>query len=187
MNNDFLIAYRQNIASCLKNDFKDNWDEYRFGPEKNEAIYASTTNSTRYEIKQLIKKVLSFVGLYQLKSPTEALLGNRAEQFNWIYQRLEDDESRQLLVQILSYRALGYRHVKLPLNNPKYWQAVKDAERLGHNKEATDLGWMGRKACNIDLSSLGYSINLFFPPYAVTTVFVFRQYECRLADKVINL
>jgi FkbM family methyltransferase len=189
MNNDFLIAYRQNISSCLANDFKDNWDDYRFGPEKKEEKVNNNVQAPKgvqYEVKQLVKKLLSIVGLYQLKSPEERLLGNNVEHFQWIYQRLVDDESRQLLVQIISFHALGYRHVKLPLNNPQYWKAVEDAEKLGQNRELVDFGSMGRKACNVDLSRLGYSINLFFPPFAVTTVFVFHQYECRLADQVIK-
>jgi len=184
MEKDFLIAYRQNIASCLKNDFKDNWDERRFGAENQ-----IEQPDARQQIKKSIKNLLAVVGLYELNDPIKhsvALLEPNVEQFQWIYQRLVDDESRQLLVQLISFRALGYRHVKLPLNNPEYWKAVEDAERLGEGRDTIDFGWGGRKACNVDLSSIGYSIVIFFPPFAITTVFVFNQYECRLADKVIK-
>jgi FkbM family methyltransferase len=184
MEKDFLVAYRQNIANCLKNDFKDNWDERRFGAEKQ-----PVQPDARQQVKQSIKNLLAMVGLCDLNDPMEhsmTLLEPNVEQFQWVYQRLVDDESRQLLVQLLSFRALGYRRVKLPLNNPQYWKAVEDAERLGQGRDAKDFGWGGRKACNVDLSSIGYSIIIFFPPFAITTVFVFNQYECRTADKVIK-
>lgn len=187
MINDFLIAYRQNIANCLKNDFKDNWDERRFGPEnKEEKVTVRIREGVRYEVKQLIKKLLSIVGLYQLKSPAEVMLGNDIEHFQWVYRKLVDDESRQLLVQVLSFRALGYRRVKLPLNNPQYWKMIEDAESMGQYDDSIDLGWKDFKAYKMDLSSIGYTVKLFYIPWAITYVFVLHQYECKLSDKVIK-
>jgi FkbM family methyltransferase len=185
MNNDFLIAYRQNIANCLKNNFKDNWDARRFGPEEK---IVQPHNGVRYEVKQFIKNLLLIAGLYQLKSPgpAEALLGNNVEHFQWVYQRLVDDESRQLLVQVLSFRALGYRRVKLPMNNPHYWKAVENAERLALYSESIDLGWQGHRAYKMDLSSIGYGVKLFYVPFAIVYVFMLHQYECALPDKVIK-
>lgn len=44
------------------------------------------------------------------------------ERYQWLYDRLDDDESRTLLVKLLAYRALGHRYIKLPLNTPEYWE-----------------------------------------------------------------
>jgi FkbM family methyltransferase len=184
MDEDFLIAYRQNIASCLKNDFKDNWDERRFGPEKQ-----LVRPDARQHIKQSVKNLLAMVGLYGLNDPIEhsvTLLEPNLEQFQWVYQRLVDDESRQLLVQLLSFRALGHRHVKLPMNNVHYWRAVESAERLALNSESIDLGWQGRKAYKMDLSSIGYQVKLFYVPFAIIFAFVLHQYECGLSDQVVK-
>lgn len=183
MDNDFLIAYRQNIASCLKNDFKDNWDEQRFGPEEK---IVRPRKGVRYEVKQLIKKLLSIVGLYQLKSPAEALLANNAEHFQWIYKRLVDDESRELMVQVLSFRALGNRKVKLPINNAHFWEARENAKRLAANSETIDLGWTERKLYKMNLSSLGYNIKLFFVPNGVVCLFNLRHYEGKISNKIIK-
>ncbi len=114
------------------------------------------------------------------------MLGPNIEQFQWVYQNLADDESRQLLVQVLAFRILGYRRVKLPLNNPHYWQTRKDLDGLALNCESIDLGWMGRKAYKLDLSPLGYQVKLFLFPFAVIYSFVLHQYECKLPDRVIK-
>ncbi|MFZ5502772.1 MAG: FkbM family methyltransferase [Pseudomonadota bacterium] len=180
MDNDFLIAYRQNIANCLKNDFQDNWDERRFGPEVKPA-----RPSLRQAIKQSIKNMLALVGLYDHPDPIEpavSLLNRNVEQFQWLYKKLADDESRQLLVQVLSFRALGYRRVKLPLNNSRHWEAVKNAESLALNCESIDLGWGGRKAYKMNLSRIGYDVNLFLSPFGVVPSYVLHQYECVLSD-----
>jgi FkbM family methyltransferase len=183
LDNDFLKAYRKNIAICLDNDFHDNWDEFRFGPEKK---IVPVRRSVLYEAKQLIKKLLSIVGLYQLQNPSEALLGGNVEHFQWIYERLVDDESRELMVQVLSFRALGNRKVKLPVNNAHFWEARENAKRLAANCETIDLGWNERKLYKMDLSSLGYDIKLFFVPNGVVCLFDLRHYEGKLYNKIIK-
>ncbi len=181
MDKDFLTAYRQNISICLKNDFKDNWDERRFGAEKQLALLAG-----KQKIKQPITKLFSLINLCDPIETYVSSLKPNTEQFQWVYQRFVDDESRQLLVQVLSFRALGYRHVKLPTNNAHYWETVENAERLALNSESIDLGWQGRRAYKMDLSSIGYRIKLFYVPFAIIYVFVLHQYECELSDQVIK-
>ncbi|MCM3906134.1 MAG: FkbM family methyltransferase [Pyrinomonadaceae bacterium] len=181
MDKDFLTAYRQNISLCLKNDFKDNWDQRRFGAEKQIAPTA-----VKQQIKQPIKKLLAQIGLYGPVETSVSMLMSNVEQFQWVYQRLVDDESRQLLVQVLSFRELGHRHVKLPMNNAHYWEAVENAERLALNSESIDLGWQGRRAYRMDLSSIGYRIKLFYVPFAIIYVFVLHQYECGVSDQMVK-
>jgi FkbM family methyltransferase len=182
MDKDFLIAYRQYITTCLKNDFRDNWDERRFGPEKQLGLAV-----VKQKLKQPIKKLLSQIGLHDPIETSVSLLMSNVERFQWVYQRFVDDESRQLLVQVLSFRTLGYRHVKLPMNNAQYWRAVENAERLALNSESIDLGWQGRRAYKMDLSSIGYHIKLFYVPFAIIYVFVLHQYECELSDQVVKV
>lgn len=181
MEKDFLIAYRQNITACLRNDFKDNWDERRFGAEKQRTLKVD-----KQKIKQPIKRLLAQIGLCNsIETPVSLLMSN-TEQLQWVYQRFVDDGSRQLMVQVLSFRELGYRHVKLPMNNAQYWRAVENAERLALNSESIDLGWQGRRAYKMDLSSIGYRIKLFYVPFAIIYVFVLHQYECGLSDQVVK-
>jgi FkbM family methyltransferase len=183
MESDFLIAYRQNIANCLRNDFKDNWDEQRFGPE-NKTVWS--LNTARNNVKQLIKKLLSIVGLYQSSTSTQAILDNNVEHFEWIYKKLADDESRELMVQVLSFRQLGNRKVKLPTNNAYFWDARENAKKLTANSESIDLGRNGRKLYKMNLTSLGYDIELYFVPNGVVCLFMLRHYEGNSANKVIK-
>ncbi|AMB47768.1 FkbM family methyltransferase [Methylobacterium sp. AMS5] len=46
------------------------------------------------------------------------------------YGRLEDDASRKLFVDLLLFRVLGCRHVRLDSNTPAYWEARRQAEAL---------------------------------------------------------
>lgn len=46
------------------------------------------------------------------------------------YGRFEDVPSRQLFTDLLLFRALGYRHVRLPSNTPAYWEARRHSEAI---------------------------------------------------------
>ena len=181
MDNDFLAAYRQQITNCLRNDFDDNWDEYRFGPEN-----MWPRKGVLYDTKNYIKKLLSTFGLYDQKKAYESLLGSNVEHFQWVYQNLADQESRRLLIQVLSFRALGYRRVKLPLNNSSYWEAMKNAEKLTLSSESIDLGCKGRRAHKIDTTSVGYNIELFTTPLNYVCVFVLHHYESVVLGNVVK-
>lgn len=47
-----------------------------------------------------------------------------------LFNTLADPQSRQLLINLLAFRILGYRRVRLPLSTPAYWAAVKRIEAL---------------------------------------------------------
>ena len=104
MDNDFLIAYKQNIKICLKNNHKDNWDKHRFGTEK-----SRSRNGFLQLIKQALKYVLAIAGLYDPTKPAMGILQNNVNQFQWVYQTLADNKSKQLMIQVLSFHALGHR------------------------------------------------------------------------------
>lgn len=178
MTADFLVAYRHYIAGCLNNDFKDNWDERRFGAESRPNI--------RHSFKQPIRNLSVLLGLHDPVERAVSMIKPNVEQYRRLYQALIDDESRHLLLQVLAFRALGYRRVKMSMNNRHYWEAVENAERLALNSESIDLGWQGRRAFKMDLSSVGYNVRLFYVPFAIVYVFVLHQYECALADQVVK-
>lgn len=46
------------------------------------------------------------------------------------YGRLEDDASRKLFVDLLLFRVLGCRHVRLDSNTPDYWEARRQSQTL---------------------------------------------------------
>ena len=121
----------------FNNDYQDNWDEQLFGAE---SLLPFPQQGLKQQIKQRINKLLDSVGLHDPIEPALMLLKPNEEHFQWIYQRLVDDESRELMVQVLSFRALGYRRVKLPINNTHYWAAKENAKRLMTNSESIDLG-----------------------------------------------
>ena len=55
---DFLSEYLKVIDNSLSNDYMDNWDYYRYGPERRESLKRKTV--------KLIKRRLDKKGFFNL-------------------------------------------------------------------------------------------------------------------------
>ncbi len=160
------------------NFYTDNFDIRRYGAETKHTFHI------RRSASNLATRLLSCVGLArtrQLSMHVERglnfvrpYLGN----LEWLYEHLADDESHELLVQLISYRALGYTCVKLPLNVPKHWESIESIEKMAASCETIDPGFMGFQLAKMDLRRIGYPIELFFIPFAVVPQFIDQQYRC---------
>jgi hypothetical protein len=53
-----------------------------------------------------------------------------SEEYARAYDVLADAESRALFVQLVAYRLLGHRHVRLPPNRPEVWAVRARVEAL---------------------------------------------------------
>lgn len=164
----FQTDYDQALKICRANNFDDNWDHRRFG---------TCVPSPIPSLKQRVKSALVRLGLYH-DDGAAAQIATRRAAFEWLFDRLLDNESRQTLVQVLCYRALGHRRVKLPLNNADYWAALARIEALSAGADTIDLGFNGWQAYRLNLASLGYPIELFARPPGVLAQLVLQQYRC---------
>ena len=192
MNPTFLESYTQKVFSSLDNDFEDNWDEFRFGgpdPVATQqdngmpfphgllnAVGLTTGGAARQKVgtcKEEISKALAFVAPH-------------ISSLEWLYAHLADEESRQTLVDVVAYRALGHRKIKLAVNCPKHLDNLRLAESLVVGDEEISTGFMHFKLSKMNLDKIGYPIEFFFSPMGVVTDFIEQQYRCETENGVID-
>lgn len=187
MNDRFFPAYIRTAVSAIGNDFTDNFDVRRFGPAKKESA------SLLQHIKRQLSALLSAAGFVKVRgiqnqlSAALSFVAPHIEQFEWLYQQLVDEESRQILVLVLAYRALGHRRVKLPLNKPDYWLTLDKVEALTKGAESIDLRFLNFMAYKMNLASLGYPIELFNTSLGVMQQLLLQQYRCEAIDDIIEV
>jgi len=174
---NFTDALQQTMKSSKHNDLTDNWDYRRFG------TFQPPARKNRF--KDFIKTALASVGLY--RNGTLRYIHSNAANFEWLYDRLVDDESKQTLLEVLAYHVMGYSKIKLPLNNDDYWRKLEELERRANNAESIDLGFCGWKLQKFDLAPEGYPIQLFARAPGVFTQLILQQYRCQLQDRVIEV
>lgn len=178
----FLYEYTMLLADAIGTDFQDNYDSDRFGPEKKRPNF----------LKECVKGLLAKLGLVSAGAARQTLNSGirfvepHITDLEWLYSKLADDESKQWLTSMMAFRAIGHRKIRLATNIPDYWEGVRRAKALAASDETIDLGFLGFTATKLNLSPVGYPIELFFVPFAVHTQFVMQPYRCVSGRKVID-
>jgi FkbM family methyltransferase len=79
----------------------------------------------------------------------------------WFSKRLADDESRELLVDVIAYRIMGPTGVRLPYGTKEYRQKRSEMDGLSDPADKIDIHFNGMFICRHNLSSVGYPISLY--------------------------
>lgn len=173
----FSSALQLTFKEGMGNSLSGNWDYRRFGPE----LQAGAMQ----RLKESIRSTFLAMGIFPMGS-FRKIKANEAN-LGWLYDRLADDESREILVKVLAYRMLGHRKVKLPLNTSAYWSKLDELDRRAEGAEKLQLDFLGWGLSKIDLRADGYPIQLFIRPSGVFTQLLLQQYRCQAQDRVVEV
>jgi FkbM family methyltransferase len=167
---NFLTHLTAELLSCWQRHEVDNIDRVRFG-------YPS---STRVAVKNKVRELASYLGFY----PASAIPRDKlrdvfgVDGLDHAYGLLEDQLSRDVFVKVLAYRILGHRHVRLPLNNAKYWKLQQSVDKyVERHGTVTGIPILG----SLDLFNFngirlqGHSLNIL-------NTFLLEQYRCARAS-----
>lgn len=100
-----------------------------------------------------------------------------AAKLQWMYDQFADDASRDLMVAVLAFRALGRRHVRLPLNGPRFWGGIQTIERDLLRHRASHHLPSGEVLDDYDLSPSGTPVRLRGNLLNVLNAFTLEQYR----------
>lgn len=172
----FLRAYVADLCESLGNDYRDNFDENRFGKLSN--------NGLRSRVRDWGRRRLNALGLERVSTSQRlvqsamALVEPALPRFESLYQTLSDDGSRALLVKLVTYRALGHRRVKLPVNTPAYWNALARYESMVDPSQAIASTFGDSQLFLMDFSGIQVPLRMYSLPICATTFFDLHQYRC---------
>lgn len=102
---------------------------------------------------------------------------NHGREFNEFFRLLHDEYSRSLIVPLLAFRCLGGKRIRLPMNQPSYWEKAELAKTMVKQHRVLYTGsedWH-LDHCNID--PLGYPIDFLAVPGVILNTFLMKQYE----------
>jgi FkbM family methyltransferase len=176
----FLENYTKKVFASLDNDFEGNWDEFRFGEP-------DPFGTQRFRGKSLLHDLLKALGLSTsgvsrqkllMSESAIAFIAPHITNLEWFYTNLMDEESRKTLVDVVAYRALGHRKIKLAMNSPEFWAIREKAFNFPREGEEIDVGFLGWKLQKVSLETFGYPISIFANKLANVTTFVHQQYRC---------
>ncbi|USN53978.1 MAG: FkbM family methyltransferase [Candidatus Nomurabacteria bacterium] len=162
--NTFNEELNISIKKNFPNNYQDNVLQIRFKKKKFKVWLLEILSDFTYRI-----------GLFNLILKRKKIL---IDSFHYLYDRLSDDYSRELLIQVLTFRLLGSRKVKLPLNDGNYFKRIEDIEKSVANKDdflsPNFLDW---KLFLFDLEQYGYKGKAYSISPSIFSSFVQPQYQ----------
>jgi FkbM family methyltransferase len=105
------------------------------------------------------------------------------EEFEFFYNKLEDERSKKLYVEIIVYKMLGFHKVKLSLNNQKFWDMRHDAELYKADKHIP-VNFRDGRLYLYQVQDIGFDVNLYFVNNGIVTDFMLEQYNYENIVKV---
>lgn len=164
---EFKTRILNKVKSSLYNNYGlDNYDEERFGKIR---FNDSLLENIVFHIKKLsgYKKNINIQhAMSKLKLMSE---------MNWLYSILDNDD-KELLIEIIAYRLLGYKKVKLSINNSIYSLAIEKSKKLGDYSDTINPGFMHIELVKFDLNPIGKNVKFYFTHKGVATDFMIEQY-----------
>ena len=161
-------VYFYNYASiyCQDNELKheiiNNIDKIKINKafEIKESIYIDKFGNDKFG-DLLIKNLLKNANEYYIDNVDYERFGDNANNiyignektyisqnlnsFNSLFDELCDEKSKSILVDIISFRILGNKKIKLPLSNRQYFIDRKNSESLIKEKEVLKINFMDWK------------------------------------------
>lgn len=108
----------------------------------------------------------------------DSIVRGAIAHWEWLYKNLEDWDSKALLLDVLAYRTLGWKYVRMPLNNSGYWDCVASVAKL-HGASPRIEFVHGPQFWMLDLSDLGYDLRVLSEALGVFNEFIYSQYQYR--------
>lgn len=161
----FYPRFFKEIFLNIGNNYNNNYDYYSFGKEP----FKNLAKDWIYHL--LAKKKIVKASFNKVFSRISPYLNG----FENLYELLDDESSKELLIKILAYRMLGYKKIKLPLNTPSFWDLHKSIERNFDKRDF--LKHHHLKLKKISLDKFGYPINIFATLPMIYTIFIAQQYK----------
>jgi len=173
----FEELLKNRIIEESTNSFSDNYDYYNQPfpiPFKKKIInFGKAIFFNEFLFRYLFKSGFIFKRIFLHTYRLDRYLN----ELDFFYSSLEDENSKKLLLKIVTFRILGYIKVRLPLSTPKYWEGIKSVEAMAENNNLVELPYKPWKFQMHNLISINLPIKIYMNSKSIFTTFVIEQYK----------
>lgn len=166
----FLYALLEGIFSNIYNNYTDNIDFDRFGKKECTIVQKPYSVVDSYKLIEQLK-------LYEMY----------LKDFEFLYDLLNDFQSKDLLIKIILFRMLGNERIKLPLSTSLYWQGREKIRSFENKTDCIPIEFMNWSLCRFDLNQISFPIEIYSIVPRLHTCFIVKQYEYRSDSVNIEL
>ena len=138
--------------------------------------------------------ILSKIGKYYTSKNTLAKIITRIwenpediSHYEILYDLLENQQSKDTLVEITALKLLGQQHIRLSIENEKYAELHGKVEECLIENQSKEIPNFNDWKLNLyDLSKIGYPIKINYIQMGIATTFGVEQYAYPAEDILVN-
>lgn len=168
------MTFKEAIDKRLNDSIKNNYGIENYSVARHGA-YQEENYSFSYKLKNLVSNTLGLKRNFK-----HNILDNYAEQLQFMYENLHQPEDKELMLDLIAYRVLGFRKVKLPFNSPENAALIEKAKSLKVENDFIETGFRNTRQHKMDMSDFGYDVQLYCSELGAVIQFVIQQYAYTL-------
>lgn len=186
-----MLDFRQNLIDLIilnsNNNFERNQDPWFISSDfKIRAKINYDNFKDRFLIKRFGKYYTSKFTVANVLKRIMAM-SEDLDHYEILYNLLDDQKSKDTLLEITLLKILGQQHVRLSIENPQYEAVHRATERCLITKDSRKIeNFNDWKLNEYDLTSLGYSARIHYTQMGVVTTFGVEQYALSREDIVVH-
>lgn len=187
--NRFASKLCDEIQVNARNWHIDNWPSEEKGPEPKVERYPAIhrigsllrQNQVTAFLAQLyqgyIRPLARDAALFIFPAMVYKRQVRRFADIGYLYNLLDNEDSRALLVKVLAYRIMGHKKVKLPRNTPEHREFLQRIAALPIVGTPIKVNFMDLLLELRDLVPIGFNLKAYCTTGGGAYVFLQRQYE----------
>ena len=171
------------IIVSMSNNYRDNYDFYRFGKKRKESFSFKNYFKNKYLTQKFISKNKTIYAIDQTFTLIESY-GNKLSSF---FDILENNESKELLVDIIAYRLVGEQKVKLPTNTDQFWKRCKETFHYVDKSDFIDLNFLNWKLFKTNYRGYNLPLDIYSIPQSLVENCYLGHYSYTSLEKKISV
>lgn len=169
------------IIRSMSNNYNDNYDFYRFGEKEKVPFSFKNYIKNKYIIKKFIPKNKTIYAVEQ----TFDLIEKYGNKLSSLYEILHNNESKELLVDIIAYRILGEEKIKLPTNTDEFWKQCKESIEYSDKTDVIDLNFLNWKLFKTNYRKYNLPLDIYSIPQSMVEYCYLGHYTYTSLEKKI--
>ena len=169
--NNFYKKLIVEILDNIANQYNDNYDYLRFHkPTWRRKI--KNHIKKKFRIKEFsLNNIYCKVSFIRLLPYLDGIVN--------LYELLLDENSKYLLVQLITYKILGYEKYKLPLSTTELWCGIAKIDKLKDLNDYIEVKFPGKniKLYKYNLNELNIPLELYYTSSGIYNNIEIKQYD----------
>ena len=126
-----------------------------------------------------VKKGQAESNTFDLKVYVQNYISASKDKWLWLYNSLQDQESKKTLINVLAYRCLGWRYVPMPMDDLKTWAIMQELDKAAEktdSKEKFSVGFYKMVLSPFEVDLVDERLNLLATGGCIFSEVLYSQY-----------